>query len=129
MAERLFVYGTLHPNHAPSEVADLVRRFKRIAKGTVHGHLYDLGDFPAMILDPEAGLVKGIVFELPHDPDAFSRLDAYEEYSPEDPGESLFLRQRTNVTLSDGAQLECWVYVYNRPLPNESRLSPLASVA
>jgi len=129
MAERLFVYGTLHPQHAPNEIADVVRRFKRLGEGTVHGRLYDLGDFPAMVLDQTAGKVNGEVFIIPTDSNALARLDAYEEYHPSDPKQSLFLRQKTTVDLADGTKPECWVYVYNKSLLGHRPQPQFASVA
>jgi gamma-glutamylcyclotransferase (GGCT)/AIG2-like uncharacterized protein YtfP len=129
MAERLFVYGTLHPDRAPREIADLVRRFEHIGEGTVRGRLYDLGSFPAIILDRKSGPIRGEVFAVPREPNALARLDAYEEYSPEAPDDSLFLRRKTKVTLDDGSAAQCWVYVYNKPLPADRLSHQLASVA
>ena len=126
---RLFVYGTLHPDRAPGEIADLVSRFQPIGEGTVRGRLYDLGSYPAMVLDRKAGQVRGQVFVVPREPGALSRLDAYEEYSPAELSDSLFLRRKTRVTLDDGRRADCWIYVYNQPLPAGHPQPQLASVA
>ncbi len=42
-------------------------------------------------------------------------LDAYEDYRPDDVVGSLFRRTETPVTLDDGSQKVCWIYVYNGP--------------
>ncbi|HEX9199995.1 MAG TPA: gamma-glutamylcyclotransferase family protein [Acidobacteriaceae bacterium] len=115
MSEHLFVYGTLHPSRAPREIAGVARKLTHVGHGTIRGRLYDLGDYPGVILDDDATEpVHGEVFALPPDPDALACLDAYEDYRPHDPEGSLFLRQKTTVTLADGSRETCWVYVYNR---------------
>ena len=129
MTERLFVYGTLHPDRAPEEIASLVGRFKRVARGTVRGHLYDLSDYPAVVLDPKGPIVTGEVLLIPSEPGAMARLDAYEEYTPNAPAKSLFLRRKARVTLEDGSHAQCWIYVYNKPIPADQLRSQLASVA
>ena len=123
----LFVYGTLRPGHAPSEIADIVRTLEPVGKGTIAGRLYDLGEFPAVVLDgPETENVAGEVLLLPRDPDVLTRLDAYEEYWPEDPASSLFKRVMATVALNSGSLERCWVYVYNQALPDVAH-SGLAS--
>jgi gamma-glutamylcyclotransferase (GGCT)/AIG2-like uncharacterized protein YtfP len=117
MENRLFVYGTLHPSHAPRELADLVSRFRSLGKGSVQGHLYDFGAYPGIILDDNGPAIPGEVFLLPPDTDLFLRLDDYEGYLPENPSESLFLRQPAIVTMQDGSHLLAWIYVYNGPAP------------
>jgi gamma-glutamylcyclotransferase (GGCT)/AIG2-like uncharacterized protein YtfP len=66
------------------------------------------------VLDRNASPVQGEVFLLPDDPKALPQLDAYEEFLPEDPDASLFIRQKTRVTLDSGKQATCWIYVYNQ---------------
>ena len=116
MPETLFVYGTLHPDRAPAEIADLVTRFQLIGPAAVHGRLYDLGPYPALILDPHFLPVPGHLFTLPTDPDTLPRLDDYEGYLPSNPTQSLYLRTQTHATLADGTPHRCWIYIYNQPL-------------
>jgi len=129
MAERLFVYGTLHPDRAPEEIADIVRHFKHLGHGTVRGHYYDLGSYPAVILDQKGKSVHGEVYALPQEAHVLDRLDAYEEYSPASPEQSLFVRKKARVQLLKGSRSECWIYVYNRPIPKHESDTELASVA
>jgi len=118
MPERLFVYGTLHPDRAPKEVSDIVRRFRHLGHGTIRGVRYEFSDFPAVVLNARSKQqVPGEVFALPAGASALKRLDAYEEFVPGDPTRSLFNRTKTSVTLEDGTQQECWVYAYNGPIP------------
>ena len=115
----LFVYGTLHPDRAPAEIASIVRRFRPISPATILGRLYDLGPYPGVHLDvPDPDPVPGHLFELPEGPTVLPALDAYEDYDPASPETSLYLRQRTSASLPDGSSTECWVYVYNQPIPS-----------
>jgi len=112
----LFVYGTLHPDRAPREIAEEVKRMVRIGEGTIRGHLDHTADYPAVRIGP--GLTQsilGTVFEIPDDPAFLARLDAYEDFRPDDPANSLFVRKLIEVTLNDGNRRTCWIYVYNRP--------------
>ena len=113
MPNHLFLYGTLHPDRAPAEIAPAARRLQPIGRGTIRALLYNLGEYPGAILDPAAPPVPGEVFLVP-DAATLSALDAYEDYRPGSPTDSLFLRTKTVVTFDDGSRKSCWVYVYNR---------------
>ena len=113
MPELLFIYGTLHPDRAPAEIADAARRLKPLGPATIRGRLYDLGAYPGVVLDDSATRkIPGELFTVP-DVETLARLDAYEDFRPGDPANSLFLRVQTTATLPDGSQRVCWVYVYN----------------
>ncbi len=115
-SDYLFAYGTLHPEHAPEEIADLVCRFEPVGRGTVRGTLYDLGSYPGAVLDEgSTRRISGTVFRLPAGREILSRLDAYEEFDPGAPERSLFIRRRYPVRMDDGQTLSCWVYEYNGP--------------
>ncbi len=121
MSDSLFVYGTLLPGRAPAEIADVVGQLVPLGAGTVRGRLYDLGEYPGVILGEHAAEsadeIPGQLFALPPDPTVLARLDAYEDFRPDDPAHSLFLRRRAVVTLLDGSVRSSWIYVYNRPDP------------
>lgn len=112
----LFSYGTLQPKLAPPEIAPTVRQFRRVGKGSVRGRLYDLGEYPGAVLSRGGSAVRGLVFELPDDPEILARLDEYEGFDRAHPQGSLFIRRKCFVTLEDGRRLSCWIYTYNRPL-------------
>jgi gamma-glutamylcyclotransferase (GGCT)/AIG2-like uncharacterized protein YtfP len=117
MSTFLFAYGTLQAELAPREVALLVARLRRVGEGSVVGTLYDLGRYPGAVIDAASERrIYGTVFELPEDPELWRELDAYEEYAPELPEASQFVRARTVAKMKDGDSLECWIYVYNRSL-------------
>jgi gamma-glutamylcyclotransferase (GGCT)/AIG2-like uncharacterized protein YtfP len=117
MADDLFVYGTLHPDRAPEEIAGVVSRLRPVGEGTIRGRLHDLGDYPAVVVDRGRNQkIAGSVFSLPDDPEALASLDAYEEFRPADPENSLFIRSKRMVTLANGGRRRCWVYLYNKEL-------------
>lgn len=113
VSNRLFLYGTLLPDRASAEVEPYVRRMHKVGKGTVIGKIFDLGDFPGAILNKAGDKINGVVFTLPEDPKLLARLDAYEEYDPQHPEKSLFIREKTRVDMEDGSRLNCWIYTYN----------------
>jgi gamma-glutamylcyclotransferase (GGCT)/AIG2-like uncharacterized protein YtfP len=123
MPEHLFVYGTLTPDLAPAEVKRTLCSLRTLGPATMPGLLYDLGEFPAAIVQPGAqSWIAGQVLVLPDDPSVLAHLDAYEGFDPERPDDSLYLRVRHSALLTTQAaggaskprSLACWVYVYNR---------------
>ncbi len=114
MGERLFIYGTLHPERAPAEIAAAARRLRWLGAGTIRGRRYELGSYPGVVLSVDGTeTVRGAVFEVP-DAETMARLDVYEDFRVADPDGSLFLRTKAVVTFDDGSADTCWVYVYNR---------------
>ena len=109
----LFVYGTLQVGRAAPQVEHLVKQLRHVDKATVHGILYDLGDYPAAVLVPAGSGISGEVLELPPDPLVLRQLDEYEGYDPDCPDQSLFIRALHPVLLESGNTLTCWIYVYN----------------
>jgi gamma-glutamylcyclotransferase (GGCT)/AIG2-like uncharacterized protein YtfP len=115
MREYLFLYGTLIPTRANNEMSDVVRQLRRIGRGYARGRLYDLGEYPGAILDPASEIkITGEVFEITNKQDVLASLDSYEEFDSTNLQGSLFVRTQTLVALSDGRELKCWLYVYNK---------------
>jgi gamma-glutamylcyclotransferase (GGCT)/AIG2-like uncharacterized protein YtfP len=91
---------------------------------TVRGRLYDLGPYPAAIVDAEAHeRIRGEVLELSPGTSVLSVIDTYEECDPADAVGSLFLRLRCDAEVDDGRVLNSWIYVYNRD-PGSAPLVP-----
>jgi len=111
----IFVYGTLHPDRAPTQIARVARQLQLLGEGSIGARRYQFRDYPGVVLDP-AGELAGHLFRVP-DPALWAELDAYEGFYPARPDTSLFLRKRTVVTMADGSTVEAWVYEYARPLP------------
>lgn len=115
MKRYLFSYGTLQPGRAPAEIAPEVRRLRRVGRGFVRGHIYDLGEYPGAVLSKGGPIIVGQIFELPDDPEILARLDEYEGYDPAHPEGSLFIRERRLVTFDDKKRkIYCWLYAYNK---------------
>ena len=92
----LFAYGSLR---APAgTVGDLLGGCERVGDATVHGTLYDVGEYPALLLSGDRP-VRGEIWRCPVD-----RLAALDHY--EGVAEGLFRRGGVRV---DGRA--CWVYV------------------
>lgn len=112
----LFVYGTLRPSMAPAAIKPIVMTLRPIGPGSVAGRLYDLGPYPAAIFDTASSTrIFGEVFAFPEAvAEAMRGIDEYEGFDPDDMCGSLYVRTRQCVTLTDGNDLECWAYQYNR---------------
>ena len=114
---RLFVYGTLrrgvgHPMHQT-----LARSADFVGDGRLPADLYDLGDYPGIVLNPAAGQgVSGEVYELRADAagPAWRTLDGYEMCGEADARPHLYHRQIVSVDLADGSAVDAWAYVLRR---------------
>jgi gamma-glutamylcyclotransferase (GGCT)/AIG2-like uncharacterized protein YtfP len=103
MPERLFVYGTLRRQ---SSAHGLLDGSRYLARASLGGTLYDLGEYPGLVRSQASGRrVVGEVYELPAEkaPRMLRALDRYEGRE--------FVRRRTFVTLSKGGRRAAWVYV------------------
>ncbi|MDE3105993.1 MAG: gamma-glutamylcyclotransferase [Acidobacteriota bacterium] len=122
--QHIFLYGTLHPQHAPAEVRDYARQLLHVGAATVSGTLYHLGEYPAL-LAYGSHRVPGTVFALPaapRDEPLLRAFDRYEDYRPLDHPGSLYLRVAMQAILADHTAVLCWVYLYNQPLPSAAQL-------
>ncbi|BEQ12949.1 gamma-glutamylcyclotransferase family protein [Desulfoferula mesophila] len=107
--ELIFFYGTLMRPYPTLERLGVERLLAYRGWDAVAGRLYSLDRYPALTL--EEGWVRGQVFEL-LDPAALAVLDRFEQYLPQDPAGSEYLRRL--LPLKSGAA-SAWVYVFNRP--------------
>jgi gamma-glutamylaminecyclotransferase len=92
---RLFVYGTLRTGGG---MEWRLEGFHLLRVDRLAGVLFDLGEYPTLVLGGDAG-VEGEIWEGPIE--TLTALDAYEQV-----GTGLF--ERVEVPMEDGA---CWVYV------------------
>jgi gamma-glutamylcyclotransferase (GGCT)/AIG2-like uncharacterized protein YtfP len=129
MKPGLFVYGTLHPDRAPDEIRDAVSHLTRIGSGTVQGRLLDLGEYPGLVFEGELTPVSGEVFALPDDAETLPALDAYEGFDENNHANSLFVRERCDITMGDGTTERHWVYLYNRRnAPSQFLMEPFTGL-
>ena len=83
--------------------------------------------YPVLIEDETSpARIAGTCFEMrPDFTEAdLKYLDAYEDYFPDTPERSLYLRKALSVELKTGAPLTVWVYVYNVALPKGAEPIP-----
>ena len=100
---RVFVYGSLRRGNAGA----MPVRFPEatyVAEGKVRGSLYDLGEYPGLVLDGETSVVTGEMYEV--DDDTLHRLDKFELTSA---------YSRKQVEVEHGSErTDCWIYVPER---------------
>jgi gamma-glutamylcyclotransferase (GGCT)/AIG2-like uncharacterized protein YtfP len=116
---RLFVYGHLRRGQVGHERLRLAQHTQWLGEARIHGRLYDLGDYPGLILGGE-DVVRGEVIGF-DDATLWALLDAYEEYDPNQPETSEYRRVEADFLNDSGP---AWVYVFNRPVEG---LIPIAS--
>lgn len=92
-------------------------RLRFVGPCTIEGQLFDLGDYPG--LREGVGSVTGEVFAL-LDPEAIEVLDRFEDFFPDEPRESHYLRKR--IQLIEPRAVTAWVYVYNHAPPPDRRI-------
>jgi gamma-glutamylcyclotransferase (GGCT)/AIG2-like uncharacterized protein YtfP len=107
----LFTYGTLRSGAGPRH--PVLDSCERVGTGVVQGTLYDLGEFPALLLSGDTE-VPGEIWRCPFR--RLQELDAYE-------GVTAGLFRRAGIRVGDYA---CWVYVAGTRLG--PRLAPEARV-
>lgn len=121
MADLVFFYGTLMAGFDRRRRAGIDQNLTYIGRGSIRGALFDLGIYPAAVPAPE-GRVWGEVYEMAQAEAVLAALDDIEGYRAEDPDRSLYARSRAEVTLPDGTTASAWVYFYNAPLGQASRI-------
>lgn len=104
MTDLIFVYGSLMSNVPSAASAWLQRHAMFLADDQVRGRLYDLGQYPGIVIDKTApSLIKGEVHQLYRIDDGLSYLDAYEGIEIVRPE-----YERIRCTTESGSV--CWVY-------------------
>jgi gamma-glutamylcyclotransferase (GGCT)/AIG2-like uncharacterized protein YtfP len=121
VTELVFFYGTLMAGFDRRRRAGIDEKLTYMGRGSIDAALFDLGIYPAAIPAPESQ-VWGEVYSMA-DPDAvLAALDDIEGYRPGDLERSLYCRQEVAVRLPDGTPATAWVYFYNAPLGQASRI-------
>jgi len=117
----LFVYGTLLDESNPYG-AYLKENSSFLAEGKFKGELYDIGNYPGAILNPNAsGFVHGSIFALDDPGTVLSELDEYEGFGDAFFQPNEFIRALITVETSTG-EINCWVYFYNHSVTSSQRI-------
>jgi len=113
----LFVYGTLLD--ADNEFAIFMRKHCRfVKKGKFKGRLYDFDEYPGAVEDTHAdSYIHGSIYLMDRAAMVLEKLDDYEGYGPDQEQPNLFIRKLIE-TETDARSIDCWVYLYNRPVDN-----------
>lgn len=121
-SEFLFVYGTLRRSFPLHRILASVSA-KYIGNGHIRGRLYNLGPYPGVYQPPRGvGHVVGEVYELLAPETQLKKLDHEEDFKPETPKASLFIRRKTQVHLVGGRRLTAWAYFLPRKPLHSARI-------
>jgi gamma-glutamylcyclotransferase (GGCT)/AIG2-like uncharacterized protein YtfP len=119
-----FFYGTLQDRRLSEAARRVLPRMKYVGTATMPGTLFAIRSpnltYPVLILGGgKRSLVRGTCFAATRFFTArdLQLLDSYEEYYPNAPEKSEYLRLSLPVTLTKGETLDAWIYVYNSSLP------------
>jgi gamma-glutamylcyclotransferase (GGCT)/AIG2-like uncharacterized protein YtfP len=112
--EYVAVYGSLRQGFGLPGTPDLGDRLRARGPCRIPGKLYDLGGYPGLVSGD--GDVAGELYEVP-DLSVFPMIDAHERYNADDCENSLYLRKA--VRLHEPANIDAWVYVYNREIADK----------
>ena len=112
MTNHLFVYGSLMPQltggFGDAERTRLGSESTVFGPATLKGRLYDLGDYPGLMLPAaasEAGTVHGTLLHLAAPGRTLAWLDPFED---------TYARLTTTATAAGGQDFKTWVYVMQR---------------
>ena len=121
----LFVYGTLRDDPAHEMFHVLARNAEFFGEATVAGRLYDLGEYPGLVLSSDGSdRVKGELYRLNESTagNTLSVLDDYEGMGPTDPLPHEYRRALVTAYLSDGRSMTAWAYILDRPSTSLPRI-------
>ncbi len=119
--DRLFVYGSLLNND--NEFSKyLIHNADMVGPAFFAGRLYYCGEYPGAVLSDNAYPVKGSVYRLRNPNMAFTILDDYEGFGPNQEQPNLFIRESVSVNLENEV-IECWAYLYNLPVDNLTEIT------
>lgn len=122
--ENLFVYGTLRRGGSAPLSHILGEHANLVSLGVFQGKLYDLGEYPGVIPSSNpADVVIGEIYALRKDNPILAILDEYEGYYPDQPEQSLYLRQVAPISLGPNKSLKAWIYIYNCPVTGYKEIS------
>lgn len=108
----LFVYGTLRRGGS-NDIARIAPAARFAGMARVRGRLYDLGAYPALLLEASdgAGWVVGELYAIPYH--EWPALDALEEpVTPQRPDGEYF-KVIATVQAGDGTPRQVWTYTAN----------------
>ncbi len=127
--ELILLYGSLGSREPLHVELGLDKALQRLGAREIQGSLYDLGDYPGLVLG--SGVVVAELFKI-RDLSVLARLDQFEEYDPTNPAQSLFRRTTLQLPkhrwriankLHGNPTIDPWIYVYNRPISGKDKIA------
>ncbi|MDP4579305.1 MAG: gamma-glutamylcyclotransferase [Saprospiraceae bacterium] len=110
----LFVYGTLLPECNLSISTQFLKEAEFLGHGYVFAKLYDLGDYPAMVLDiTHEHKVFGQIYRLHSPKKTLAILDDYEDINPSFPEDNEYIRAVVKVN-SKEIEMNAYAYLYTK---------------
>lgn len=104
----VFAYGLLQPGQPGFVELSLHSKVDILGRDQVRGTLYDLGDYPAAVLNGR-GTIAGTLLK-PRSVAVLAMMDSYELFYPDDPTGSEYRRVRAQTL---DRHLDVWLFVYN----------------
>jgi gamma-glutamylcyclotransferase (GGCT)/AIG2-like uncharacterized protein YtfP len=122
-----FVYGTLKRGQLNCSLIEPHARW--IERAYTSGRLFDVGLFPALV--EGEGTVHGELVHLDamDVPRLLSLIDRLEDFRPEDPGGSMYVRRVVEVTTDSNHRVPAYAYFYNCEHPSLPRPATLVHLA
>jgi gamma-glutamylcyclotransferase (GGCT)/AIG2-like uncharacterized protein YtfP len=124
-SDYLFVYGTLRRSLSPSKDLRhlLHHETEFLGSATVPGRLYNIGNYPGLILsdDPEE-VVTGELYKIKNKRMVLSALDRYEGCIDPYPRPWEYERITAEVRTETGSTLISWLYTYQWDVPESMRI-------
>lgn len=107
----VFVYGTLRKQQINHH---MMKNYPCMQEDVwVYGKLYDAGaGYPFLALNKGCEKVRGEVFEVPQA--ELYLLDEFEDYIPDDPNSSLYMRVEVDVYDNNDHSTKAFTYVCNK---------------
>lgn len=110
----LFVYGTLLPECNLSISTQFLEETEFLGHGYVFAKLYDLGDYPAMVLDiTYEHKVFGQIYRLHSPKQTLALLDDYEDINHSFPEDNEYIRTVVKVN-SRESEMNAYAYLYTK---------------
>jgi gamma-glutamylcyclotransferase (GGCT)/AIG2-like uncharacterized protein YtfP len=129
MTSLLFVYGSLMPTltsaFGRTERTRLSEESTVIGPAHIAGRLFDLGEYPGLVIDGNASTeAHGVLLRLVSAEQTFAWLDAFEDIVPGRAADkNVYVRRLAPVTTSDGQKFEAWIYEIQHVPPGASEIA------
>lgn len=115
----LFVYGTLL--QSDNQFAQYLNQHcDFIITGKIAGILYDIGEYPGLVIDDNAGDVFGSIYQI-RNTQVLKEIDTYESVGADEEQPNLYQRIYHSIETADGPK-DAWVYIYNLPIEGLLRI-------